>query len=164
MSKAQPLLAVEPRGLLIDNAPQILYTRYTEMLVFAAHIQNPLNVLQLHSMRIAAKRLRYTLEIFAPAYTARTADFDRILADTKKIQEQIGDIHDCDIRVKLIGEYLDRHVAKRPEIRSGLQNLIAREQSTRGTLYAAFLRYWNDLTKSRALEQRFVDVVFSARL
>ena len=45
-------------------------------------------------MRIAAKRLRYVLEIFAPcldeeAKTARDA--------AKRLQSVLGDLHDCDL-------------------------------------------------------------------
>jgi CHAD domain-containing protein len=47
-----------------------------------------------HSMRIAAKRLRYALEIFGPclgeeAETARRA--------AKQLQSVLGDLHDCDL-------------------------------------------------------------------
>jgi len=47
-----------------------------------------------HDMRIAAKRLRYVLEIFEPclgeeAKTARRA--------AKSLQSVLGDLHDCDL-------------------------------------------------------------------
>jgi CHAD domain-containing protein len=164
MSKALSLFAVQPGSSLADNAPLMLYTRLSEVLHFADYIHRPENVQQLHSMRIAAKRLRYTLEIFAPAFDRRSSEYLPILNAVKVCQERIGDIHDCDIRIVQLEEYLNQNVVKKPEIRTGLQNLIARERATRETLYSEFVVFWNELSKDRKFEKEFIDVVFSSRI
>ena len=48
----------------------------------------------LHQMRIAGKRLRYTIENFQPAYAGR---LDAAHKTLKKLQDDLGDIHDCDV-------------------------------------------------------------------
>ena len=54
------------RGVsLASNAPLMLHTRLEELYEFAPYISDPTRVDELHNMRIAAKRLRYTMEIFA---------------------------------------------------------------------------------------------------
>jgi CHAD domain-containing protein len=56
-----------------------------------------------HDMRIAAKRLRYVLEIFAPCL-GEEAEAARGAA--KRLQSVLGDLHDCDLmltKVERIG-------------------------------------------------------------
>jgi CHAD domain-containing protein len=47
-----------------------------------------------HAMRIAAKRLRYTLEIVRPIYSGA---LDATLDAIKQVQTILGDVHDCDV-------------------------------------------------------------------
>ena len=47
-----------------------------------------------HQMRIAAKRLRYTMEIVRPVYRGR---LDKSIAVVQRLQGILGDIHDCDV-------------------------------------------------------------------
>ena len=47
-----------------------------------------------HAMRIAAKRLRYALEITKPIYSGH---LDEILSAIKQVQTLLGEIHDCDV-------------------------------------------------------------------
>jgi CHAD domain-containing protein len=56
-----------------------------------------------HDMRIAAKRLRYVLEIFAPCLGAEA---EAARGAAKRLQSVLGDLHDCDlmlIKVEQIG-------------------------------------------------------------
>ena len=47
-----------------------------------------------HAMRIAAKRLRYTMEICRPMYPGR---LDEPVEAVKRVQTLLGEIHDCDV-------------------------------------------------------------------
>ena len=49
-----------------------------------------------HAMRIAAKRLRYTMEICRPMYPGR---LDEPVEAVKRVQTLLGEIHDCDVSV-----------------------------------------------------------------
>jgi len=164
MSKALPLFSVVPQGSLAENAPLMLYTRYSEMISFAAYIHESKNVAELHNMRIAAKRLRYTLEIFAPVFQTVASDYSALTDQIKGVQEKIGDIHDCDVRIVQIRDYLDQNVVKKPEIRIGLQTLIERETATRHKLYEGFVKHWDEINQDTALERKFVQIVFAARI
>ncbi|MDR3709683.1 MAG: CHAD domain-containing protein [Capsulimonadaceae bacterium] len=148
MAKAAPLLAMDENGTLADNAPVMVLIRLTEMVRFAAHIGDPNRVQELHNMRIAAKRLRYTLEIFQPCFTGSLAkEYKAVYDRVKSIQEQIGEIHDCDVRGPAIQTFLDDHARRRPEIRIGLERLIAREKNERDRMYAEFIEYWAGLCR-----------------
>lgn len=156
MAKALPLYAVNPQESLRSNAPLMLHTRLEELYQFAPYISDPARVEELHNMRIAAKRLRYTLEIFAPCLTSK--EFDRLSAQAKSIQEQIGEIHDRDVRGPLLQAFLDTRAKDRPEIRPGLERLIRSQQSERAKLYRTFLSHWNKLQK-QGFKRQFLQML-----
>ncbi len=145
MAKALPLHAVNPRESLRSNAPLMLHTRLEELYQFTPYIDDPANVAELHNMRIAAKRLRYTMEIFQPCFSGK--DFAKVYDQVKSVQEQIGEIHDRDVRGPLLQAFLDTHAQARPEIRTGLERLIHAEQAERAQMYDRFLAFWNKLQK-----------------
>src|SRR5215471_21491638 len=64
MAKAKPLTGLDPNAPTDQNARLIAHTRLDEMYSWAEDVDNPYEVQGLHNLRIAAKRLRYTLEIF----------------------------------------------------------------------------------------------------
>lgn len=52
-----------------------------------------------HALRIAAKRLRYTMELFRPLYGG---DFTEALQTIKSLQEALGEVHDRDVWIVLL--------------------------------------------------------------
>ena len=156
MAKAFPLLAVQPAGKLRDNAALMLHTRLAEMYRYADSVDDVEMVEDLHNMRIAAKRLRYTMEIFASCFPGD--DFATTYESVKSIQEQIGDIHDCDVRVPLIQSFLDKEGDRRPEIKTGLDRAIRAEQTKRNRLYNKFRKYWSKL-QEQSFHRRFLEIL-----
>lgn len=158
MAKALPILAVNPSGSLAENAPLMLHTRLEELYRWAPFVADPERVDELHAMRIAAKRLRYTMEIFAPAFGATSKEFDSIYEKIKSVQEQIGEVHDADVRGPLLESFLNDHAAARPEIRVGLEDLIASQHAARAARYRAFVSYWAKLQK-QGFKRRFLQML-----
>jgi CHAD domain-containing protein len=56
-------------------------------------IFEPDNGKALHKLRIAAKRLRYAIELFAPCWDGA---IDSYAAELAKFQSHLGNVHDCD--------------------------------------------------------------------
>ena len=77
--------------------------RLEEFLAYEPHIAHPERVAELHRMRIAAKHLRYTLEIFAPLYGKALR---KPLKVVKEIQELLGEIHDCDVWIAFVPQFI----------------------------------------------------------
>jgi hypothetical protein len=145
MAKAFPLFAVNAAGTLGDNVALIIHVRLAEMLHFSTHIEDPERVTELHNMRIAAKRLRYTMELILPYVEGPNSKaLSTLLDKTKKIQEQIGEIHDRDVRGPLIAEFARMNEDKRPEVRVGLIRLAERELAERKRIYEQFVAYWRE--------------------
>jgi hypothetical protein len=153
MAKAFPLFTQAVDGDIAQNAPIMLHIRLSELLHFAQHIHDPDRVAELHAMRIAAKRLRYTMEIFQPYIEPSQIrkTFDAKLAETKHIQDLIGEIHDRDVRVPLIYGFLTKREHKKPELRAGLNRLINEECRDRDRLFAELISHW-DLNKSEYIK------------
>jgi len=94
MAKARSVEGLDAAGSLAENARAIIAVRVDEMFGFAHAIGDPAHDDDLHNMRIAAKRLRYTLEMFR----AVLGDDGPALIDVvKEVQERIGTIHDADV-------------------------------------------------------------------
>lgn len=92
--KPRRVEGLDPWGPLRPNAADIVRTRLDELHGFADQALAPDAGATQHDMRIAAKRLRYVLELVGPcigeeAKAARDA--------AKQLQSVLGDIHDCDL-------------------------------------------------------------------
>jgi CHAD domain-containing protein len=101
--KPRRVEGLDPQAPLRPNAARIIRTRLDELCGFADKALTPDAGATQHDLRIAAKRLRYVLEIVGPcigeeAKAARDA--------TKQLQSVLGDLHDCDLmlpKVEQIG-------------------------------------------------------------
>lgn len=103
MAKPRRVDGIDPDRRLRPNARRILATRLDEVYRYDGLVADPANITELHDMRIACKRLRYLLEIFAVAFTE---DLEPIIEQMKDLQDILGDIHDCDVQVPLLRDHL----------------------------------------------------------
>jgi CHAD domain len=102
--RARPVKKLDPERSLGENAARIVQVRLDEMLGFAPRALDGKTKAQ-HDMRIAAKRLRYVLEVTAfvfgkPADTARRRARD--------LQDILGEIHDCDVMLPRVRRHAKR--------------------------------------------------------
>jgi hypothetical protein len=110
MARARTVHGLKPQGTVRANARKIVATRTDEFFAFAPFLTDPTNVTELHDMRIAAKRLRYALELFADALGPdATACIDLV----KEFQEVVGDIHDHDVHADILRAHLEARAAER---------------------------------------------------
>jgi CHAD domain-containing protein len=156
MNRALVPPVLDPRRPIAENAARIIGFRIDELLALERHIRDPLRVAELHEMRIAAKRLRYTLEIFAPLYGA---ELTAAIESVKSIQEQLGAIHDTDVLVPEIVAHVRREL--RPDddpasagvfgfdldAAAGMIAMCRRRRAARQSTYRAFLRDWSALRR-----------------
>jgi CHAD domain-containing protein len=105
--KARAIEGLDPSGPLSPNVDRIVSVRLDELRGFVDEALAPEASEAQHDMRIAAKRLRYVLEIFAPCL-GEEAEAARIAA--KRLQSVLGDLHDCDLMLPKV-EQIDSVVA-----------------------------------------------------
>jgi len=99
MAKAKPITGLDPRAPTGKNARIIARVRLEEMYNWARYVDNPYNIRELHDLRIATKRLRYTLEIFEEVLPEASKSIVRELA---QIQDELGAFHDSDVMIALL--------------------------------------------------------------
>lgn len=92
--KARRVKGLDPQGGLADQAERIIRVRLAELVAFTPRALDPTEVQALHDMRIAAKRLRYVLEIFGELFGPYA---EKAGKRAKDLQDLIGEIHDCDV-------------------------------------------------------------------
>ena len=166
--KARKVKGLDPAGPLADNVERIVRVRLDELCSFMPTATDPREVEALHDMRIAAKRLRYILEITAPCFGeyAQTA-----VKHAKELQDLLGEIHDCDVQIPDVQERLTGVVAGDAEALTlagagaddldpalvrdapdnaaygGMVALITYLHARRGLLFERFLDLWLDLER-----------------
>ena len=73
--------------------------RLDKLLEFSPYVFKPQSIHKLHQMRIAAKNLRYTLEIIRPWYGIR---IDKYIRASRGIQDVLGDVHELDVLMEAL--------------------------------------------------------------
>lgn len=141
MSKAWPVSDINPGGTVAENAQRILAVRFDELLSHAVWTTDDSAIDELHAARISAKRLRYTLEFFAPVYGDQvTAALDELT----RLQDELGHVHDLDVRIDLIEHHLGQPASiLSAAIRSGLEALLKKEHAIRRRQYREAQFTWN---------------------
>lgn len=168
MSKAWPVENLDPDAPFDLNARRILRVRIGEFYSYEPIVSDPLATTELHNLRIAAKRLRYTLELFAAVFEASGKhQIERV----KALQETLGNLHDLDVRIQLITDELSTLMAEELETlnhalassipsthralttamlrpppdapQSGLYALLARQHAERQATYRQFKSLWD---------------------
>ncbi len=99
MAKARPITGLNPHAPTGENARTIARTRLEDMYEWDRYVDNPYNVRALHDLRIAAKRLRYTLEIFEEVLPEASLP---IVQQLTQIQDELGILHDSDVVIALL--------------------------------------------------------------
>ncbi len=173
--KAREVKGLDPDAPLGPNARRMVLVRLDELFSFGPTAVDEEDPEALHDMRIAAKRLRYVLEVTGPCFgeEARMA-----AKQAKDIQSLLGDIHDCDEMLPRVERHIedlrDVDVAavvssagqegtdlgpeatrSAPNRRSyrGLESLRTYTQARREVLFARFHNEWRRLEEERIRER-----------
>ncbi|MEO6889691.1 MAG: CHAD domain-containing protein [Ktedonobacteraceae bacterium] len=99
MAKAKPITGLDPQAPTGENARLIISARLDEMYAWEPYVSDPCSIQELHNLRIAAKRLRYTLEVFEDVLPEACAP---IAVEVSHLQEELGAIHDSDVMIALL--------------------------------------------------------------
>jgi CHAD domain-containing protein len=142
--KAHPVPGLDPELPLAVAAREIIAVRSAELFSFVPRALDERNPVALHDMRIAAKRLRYVLELvgFAIGPLAQEAE-----ARARDLQTVIGEVHDQDVLIAR----LEALPAKTSRV--GLRALSLRLQSVRDERFARFLDLWATIEEAGLRER-----------
>jgi CHAD domain-containing protein len=138
------------------HARDSILPRLDEFLAYDSIVAQVERVTELHAMRIAAKRLRYTLEAFSPLYANGLKPW---LPSIRDHQETLGSIHDCDVWTTFLPEFREQELKRvlafygynRPYYRllPGLDAFFHDRADSRAQLYRGFVPEWEKQQKKR---------------
>jgi CHAD domain-containing protein len=141
--RARKVKGLRPDMRLDDAAQRIVAVRLGELCAYMPRAADPAEVELLHDMRIAAKRLRYVLELTETCFGPYAAKAGK---RTKQLQDLIGQIHDCDVALPRV-EGLQAGLAPGDPAGAGLDTIAARLRARREALFAEFLELWRKLSR-----------------
>jgi CHAD domain-containing protein len=124
--KARAVEGLDPAAPLRPNAERIVRTRLGELRSLAPAALEPSASTEQHDLRIAAKRLRYVLEITGPCFGAEAK---AVRDAAKRLQGVLGDIHDCDEMLPSVW---------------GIESLRALLRTRRELLFRQFSELWHE--------------------
>ena len=140
--------------------------KIADLLSYDPWVQFPEAVAEHHAMRIAAKKLRYTLELYAPLYRLRLRKHIRRIV---KLQQILGDLHDCDVWIDNVTRIVLKERSRErktvdsarpsPDIITGFKMFQHDREEERKVIYRQFVRYWSLLRRSGYFEELKSDIL-----
>ena len=130
------------------------------MLPYQDSLADPEDQERHHAMRIAAKRLRYTVEISKPVYGGQ---LDGTLDAIKKVQTLLGEVHDCDVWIEHLRTFAGKerarilrrfgHAGAFARLQLGTEYLQQDRRKHRQQVFRELVDYWQELDRQRQWEK-----------
>lgn len=149
-----PKPAAEKGGGFSPRTAKRIARRLDQVIEQSGSLQDPEDRQQHHALRVAVKRLRYTMEIWRPLLGG---DVDPLLDTYQQLQELLGTIHDCDILCDRLDQFLEEerqrteeffgHLQSFPRIERAVGAYRRQLQQERKEAFEQLREYWDGLTQ-----------------
>ncbi|NYT20827.1 MAG: CHAD domain-containing protein [Methanomicrobiales archaeon] len=133
-------------------AQKTISSRIADLLSYEPFVHDAGAVTRHHEMRIAAKRLRYTLETFSGFYSDALRPS---LRQVRALQDVLGQVHDCDVWIGYLPMVLQGLHTRDPDHTGelcmpvdrhpGISGLLEDRKRERARLYREFVEMWEGL-------------------
>ncbi|MDR0492223.1 MAG: YfcE family phosphodiesterase [Nitrososphaerota archaeon] len=146
-------------GQMLQRAHHNINLKLTNLLSLKRYIYLDNEPLCHHQMRIYAKKLRYTMECFAPFYEN---NLESEIQQIKTFQDILGEVHDCDVWLDYIQQFnrklqkkIKFETTKSPSMTSdkSLKDFTNYIWNRRKKYYRQFVAYWNQSMKNGFFDQ-----------
>jgi CHAD domain-containing protein len=139
-------LSLPPSGISFKQLGEMVLKRNcSEFLALSSALFDPFDVESLHRLRIAGKRLRYSLELFSSC-SVNLLEFAEEIA---KMQRFLGDLHDCDVWLEnLKNDLLENKIDKSVGVW-----LLCAFTKRRAKSYVKALQLWYEWEKRGFIEK-----------
>jgi CHAD domain-containing protein len=149
-----------PCGEALAEIKQHVLRQLNELLQHEDSLADPKDREHHHIMRIAAKRLRYTLEISRPMCPGR---LDDAMEGIKRLQTLLGDLHDCDVWLAELDAFASAerkriiamfgHEGRFVHLKPGIKHLRKDREERRRQTFDELVKYWGELKERRFSEE-----------
>jgi CHAD domain-containing protein len=144
---------------------------YADLVAYEPWLQYPDATAEHHAMRIAAKNLRYTMEVFAPVYRLGLRKYISRIA---RLQKLLGDLHDTDVWIDTVTLLLLKERSRPrsprdsnrpgPSVIAGLKVFQNHRERDRKRLYRKAVQHWNSLSRAHFWEDLTREVLENQRV
>lgn len=158
MARAQEIPGLAPELPFREAAARAVEVRAAEVFAHRAGVLDMSDIERVHDMRVATRRLRAAMEIFAPCFPKK--QYRLVLRDVKALADALGERRDRDVRIAALERI--EHALTRDEA-PGLDGLLAelREgQAAANRVLAAALEHLDE----SALAERLESLAAAARM
>jgi CHAD domain-containing protein len=118
MAKAREIPRLDGRMAFDALARQAVAVRTEEVFEHAVNVLDTGDIERVHAMRVATRRLRAVLEVFAPAFDPK--DHKKVLKEVKRLADALGARRDPDVQLAALEAFTE---AREPADREGLDAL-----------------------------------------
>lgn len=132
MAKARdiPLSPWEPYAA---TAARTVRVRTDELFAASEGVLDTDDIERVHDMRVASRRLRAVLEVFAPCFPR--AEYKAVLTDVKRLADALGRRRDPDVHIDSMQAFASEALAtQRPGVRAMVDRLRERQAEGNGIL------------------------------
>jgi CHAD domain-containing protein len=120
-------------------AARIVRQRADELFSHADGVLDTSDIERVHDMRVASRRLRAVLEIFAPCFPA--SEYDTVLRDVKQLADALGERRDPDVHIAALRAFARALTnANKPGVGALVADLEERQARANEVLAAALQR------------------------
>jgi CHAD domain-containing protein len=131
-------------------APRVIYEHYEQVRAYDTVLDGA-SLLTLHALRIAFKRLRYTVEFFEEVLGPEAK---LVLKEIRGMQDHLGDLNDTRVVGDVLRQFVDQHNAEysgvpvflRPDI-SGVGKYARAREAEQERLVATFPAAWANFNR-----------------
>ncbi len=135
-----------------ERVRRYVLRRLDKLLTCQGSLNEPADKKGHHQMRIAAKHLRYCLEIFKSVFGGAINEHVKTV---KTLQTLLGDLHDADVWIDLLKAFGKQERARtekyyghaRPfrRLKWGIEHLMADRESHRKSVFAELVEFWSGM-------------------
>lgn len=150
MARARPIPGFADSGSFREAAARAVEVRTREVFDHAEHVLDLSDVERVHDMRVATRRLRAALEIFAPCFPK--PEHRKALREVKRLADALGERRDPDVAIASFERVRDSlGAAERSGINGLIDELRERQEAANESLAQAIAR-----ARSAGLHERLL--------
>ena len=157
---------IQSSSYACEQAQHHIAVRLQKLYTYQSFVTMPDEKEEHHDMRIAAKRMRYTMELFSDFYEKEFKEFIRII---KRLQELLGDLHDCDVWIDYLSQFIKEERDRAIEffgndtffrfIEPGIVYLRDAQEQRRQEIYESFVMFWQDNLDDMAFKNQLEVII-----
>ena len=158
MAKAREVPGIGPEARFRDAAASAVAVRAQEVFEHSEGVLDMDDIERVHNMRVATRRLRAAMEIFAPCFPK--SEHKRELKEVKALADALGERRDPDVAIEELGQVAGAlPAADRPGVESLIEELRDEQRSANVVLRAKLSEI-----EERGLQERLAALADEARV